>query len=173
MDYCSVAGLVISLAGLVFTAVPFNNTDLGITGDDMRTTGDDLRTTDGRLIESEELGGYVYTQGEAIYQTVLENISSTTGQVATGYNYYQVQTSTNTTYGIRLADDDWEYVETLSLTSTPADTLSEKYIYAGENWDRGGDSTMLYTLYHKYTRKIDTATADETVIMEFHGCNDT
>lgn len=107
---------------------------------------------------------YKYTPGKAIYANQLVETTSVSTKTCAGYNYYRSQTSTTTTYAIKVTDN-WVYQGLVSLSGAPKDTLSVKYEFVGLDWDRCGDSctTTPYTVWKKYTRTVSTVTATDTI----------
>lgn len=114
---------------------------------------------------TEDLGGeYVPSVGKAIYADKLVETTSVSTKTCSGYTYYRNMTSTTKTYAIKVGDG-WVYKGLVSLSSAPSDTLSTKYEFVGMDWDRCGDSctTTPYTVWKKYTRKVSTVTATDTI----------
>lgn len=107
---------------------------------------------------------YKYTVGNAIYANQLVETTSVSTKTCAGYNYYRSQTTSSTTYAIKVTDG-WVYQGLVSLSGAPKDTLSVKYEFVGMDWDRCGDSctTTPYTVWKKYTRTVYTVTATDTI----------
>ena len=77
---------------------------------------------------------------------------------------------TTNTYAVRVEEDRWTYIETVSLAETPIDTLSEKYVYVKEDWDRSDNAaTTPYRLFEKYTRNIKEVDMDNNVMIDENG----
>lgn len=116
------------------------------------------------LGSTKEVSGYTYKVGKSITATQVKETGTASEKSCSGWTYYRSTTSTTKTYAIKVADD-WNYVGLVSLTSPPTDTLSTKYVFVGMDWDRCGSTctTTPYTTWKKYTRKVSTVTATDTI----------
>ena len=111
---------------------------------------------------------YVYSLGDAIYGNVTKEETSTRIFVKTckGYNYYRVSETSTKTYAVKVSDNDgWTYSKTISAKEKPEDTLSVKYVYAGENWSNCGVecTSTPNKLYKVYVREVAVVTAEDTI----------
>ena len=123
---------------------------------------------------TEDLGGtkvfdgYKYTLGDPIYGVVTREEESKRMSVKTcsSYKYYRVSTNTTKTYAIKIAENDgWVYKDTRVYTKKPEDTLSIKYVYAGDDWSNC-DIKCTSTprkLYKVYVRNVSVVTAEDTI----------
>lgn len=123
------------------------------------------------LYQAEDLGStkviasYDYALGKSIIATRVKETGRVSEKSCKGWTYYRSAASTTTkTYAINVASD-WKYVDTVSLSSPPTDTLSTKYEFVGMDWNRCGDTctSTPYTYYKKYTRDVSTVTATDTI----------
>jgi len=68
-----------------------------------------------------------------------------------------------TTYAIKLASEkDWKCEKIVTTRERPADTLTEKYVSIGSDWDRTGGKTTPYMIFRKFTRELRTETSTKT-----------
>ena len=112
------------------------------------------------------LDKYKYSLGDPIYGNVTKEEESTRIFVKTcsSYKYYRISTNTTRTYAIKVADNDgWTYKETKTYVNKPEDTLSIKYVYAGEDWSCGDCTSTPKKLYKVYTRNVSVVTAEDTI----------
>ncbi|MBQ7104936.1 MAG: hypothetical protein IJN90_03690 [Bacilli bacterium] len=116
------------------------------------------------LGSSKQISGYTYAIGKSITATQVKETGKVTEKSCTGWTYYRTSTTSTKTYAIKVADD-WNYVGMVSLSGTPTDTLSTKYVFVGMDWDRCGSTctTTPYTTWKKYTRSVSTVTATDTI----------
>lgn len=111
---------------------------------------------------------YVYSLGDAIYGNITKEEASTRIFVKTckGYNYYRVSETATKTYAVKVSDNDgWTYSKTISAKEHPGDTLTVKYVYAGENWSNCGVecTSTPNKLYKVYVRDVAVVTAEDTI----------
>ena len=119
------------------------------------------------LGSKEVITDYKYTVGEPIYKNVMveEESSRIFYKTCKGYNYYKVSTNETRVYAVKVGDGWVATGEVVTAKSQPDDTLSVKYVYAGENWEACGNtctSTPYYN-YNVYRRKVSVVTAEDTI----------
>lgn len=107
-----------------------------------------------------------YSIGDAIFADQLVETTSETVKTCAGYNYYRSTTNSKVTYAIKVAESfDENNYQLVRLTGVPVDTLGVKYEFVGMDFDKCGGSctTTPYTIWKKYTRKVYTVTATDTI----------
>jgi len=121
------------------------------------------------VYQAEDLGSkkvsyYTYGVGKEIIANQIKETGKVSQKTCKGYTYYKTSQTSTKTYAIHTATD-WEFVGIVSLSGTPTDTLATKYVFVGIDWDRCGSSctTTPYTTWKKYTRKVSTLTATDTI----------
>jgi len=125
--------------------------------------------TNTNTYQAEDLGSkkvsyYTYGVGKEIIANQIKETGKVSQKTCTGYTYYKTSQTSTKTYAIHTASE-WQYVGLVSLSGTPTDTLSTKYVFVGMDWDRCGNTctTTPYTTWKKYTREVSTLTATDTI----------